>query len=377
MARHNQGESDGMGVVWLVMIALPVVFGWMCWSRWHGTISYWGLKWAWHQLGVFDWSFMPDQIRLWRYEAAQLAMNPSQVKFADLLRLLNISGYFFIFIPVILALRGFRAAHRHAANKTRRVITVETLPWVMSNHSPAIIPSLYYGDPHTLLLNEDPEEHRSAIHPEEWALQHGLIVNRRLDRERCRELLVKDLGSRIKSLNELSPTERALFAVFGARLLSDGRDMKKAQELLDALNRSCHHNTFEGKKGYPDLSLADDAFKKYAIHPEAQTFLDKHPYPRTMLYAMHQQASNLGKLPSSQFRWLKGMDRPLFYALNLGKRKAPLIEAGAVYTQTHWESYADDTGYRLTEPFIEDAIDGVEKYLAKLGLVDLNTGDIQ
>ena len=52
MARHNQGESDGMGVVWLVMIALPVVFGWMCWSRWHGTISYWGLKWAWHQLAA-------------------------------------------------------------------------------------------------------------------------------------------------------------------------------------------------------------------------------------------------------------------------------------------------------------------------------------
>jgi intracellular multiplication protein IcmP len=49
-----------------------------------------------------------------------------------------------------------------------------------------------------------------------------------------------------------------------------------------------------GKKGYPDLSLADDAFKKYAAHPEAQTWLDKHPYPRTMLYAMHQQASNLG-----------------------------------------------------------------------------------
>lgn len=176
---------------------------------------------------------------------------PSQVKFADLLRLLNISGYFFIFAPILLALRGFRAAHRHSANKTRRVITVETLPWVMSNHSPAIIPSLYYGDPHTLLLNDDPPEHRSAIHPEEWALQHGLIVNRRLDRERCRELLVKDLGSPIKSLNELSVTERALFAVFGARLLSDGRDMKKAQELLDALNRSCHHNTHEGKKAIP------------------------------------------------------------------------------------------------------------------------------
>ena len=34
-----------------------------------------------------------------------------------------------------------------------------------------------------------------------------------------------------------------------------------------------------------------------------------------------------------------------------------------------WEEYAENVGYRLTEPLIEDAINGVEKYLAKLGLV--------
>ena len=160
-----------------------------------------------------------------------------------------------------------------------------------------------------------------------------------------------------------------MFAVFGARLLSEGKDISVAQQLLDDLNRSCHTGTFEGKKGYPNLGLTDAAFKKYSVHPDAQAFLLRHPYPRTMLFAMHKLASKSGKLPSSQFRWLKGMDRSLFYALNIGLRKAPFLEQSSVFTQMQWEEYAENVGYRLTEPLIEDAINGVEKYLAKLGLV--------
>jgi intracellular multiplication protein IcmP len=371
MARNGQGQSDGMGMVWVCLIGLPIAFGWMCWYRWHGTISYSALKWVWYQLAVFDWPFMPDIIREWRAQAAAMAMYPKQVTLAQLLKMLNIAGYFFIPIPLLLIVRGFLAAHRHPMNKTRRKVTIETLPWIMSKHSPSIIPSLYYGDPKTLLLNDDPVEHRSAQHSEEWALEHGLIVNQKLDRDRCRQLLVDFLGKPVTKLDQLNPTERAMFAVFGARLLSDGKDISRAQTLLDDLNRSCHTNTFEGKKGYPDLTIADAAFNRYAAHPDAQAWMLRHPYPRTMLLAMQKRASKSGKLPSSQFRWLKGMDRSLFYALNTGLRKAPFLEAAAVFTQMLWEEYAEDVGYRLTEPFVDDAVDGIEKYLAKLGLIDL------
>lgn len=370
MARQGQGQSDGMGIVWLCMIGLPVAFGWMCWYRWHGTISYWSLKWVWYQLALLDWPFMPDTIREWRAQAAGMAQYASRVTFPELLTMLNRAGYFYLVVPLFFIVRGFIAAHRHPMNKTRRKVTIETLPWIMSKHSPAIIPSLYYGEPQTLLLNEDPIEHRSAQHPEEWAMENGLIVNNRLDRDRCRTLLSGHLGTPVKALDELSPAERAMFAVFGSRLFSDGKDLRQAQALLDDLNRSCHTHTFEGKKGYPDLGITEAAFKQYAAHPDAQKWLLRHPYPRTMLFAMHKLASKSGKLPSSQFRWLKGMDRPLFYALNTGLRKTPFLEASAVFTQTLWEEYAEHVGYRLTEPFIDDAVDGVEKYLAKLGLVE-------
>lgn len=369
MSSSAHGNRDDMGLVYLGMIGLTAGFVWFLWYSSRADIAYYGLKWAWYQLAVLDQPFMPDAIRQWRQEAALLASNPAAVSFAQLLAVMNKTGLLYVWIPIALSLRGIRLAIGHKANLTRRKITVQTLPWIMSQHSPAIIPSLYYGDRDTLLLNVDPLEHHSALNPEEWVEQHGLLVNGVLDRARCRKLLVADLGKPMAALKELNAQERALFAVFGMRLLSDGKDIKLAQDLLDKLNRSCHTHTWNGMKGYPDLSLADKAFAKYAEHPEAQCWLAKHPYPRTLLHAMHKAALASGKLPSAHFRWLKGMDRPLWYALNTTGRKGPFLESAAVFSQTLWEDFAFDSGYRLTEPCIDDAIEGVEIYLIKIGLM--------
>jgi intracellular multiplication protein IcmP len=365
MSGGSEVRRDDMGLVYLSLI--PVLAGLVAliWYLDHTLISYNGLKWVWLQLQVFDLPFRPSWAGSIRAEAAALAANASTVTFAQLVTVMNKAGYFFVWIPILFAVQGFRKAVQHPANKTRRRITAATLPWIMSKHSPAVIPTLYYGD----LLNEDPEEHRSSINPEEWVKKHGLLVNGRLDRGRARELLVADLGDPISSISELKPHERALFAVFGSRLFSNGKDLAKAQQLLDDLNRSCHKGTFQGMRGYPDLSIADKLFAKYSKHPEVVDWLSRHPYPRSLLHSMHKVATGSGKLPSSHFRWLKGMDRALWYALNTTGRKAPFQESSAVFTQAMWEEYAADIGYRLTEPFVDDAIDGLEKYLVKIGLV--------
>lgn len=358
-------KRDEMGMVYLGMLALAASGVYIIWSTSHADISYYGLKWAWHQLGLFDWPFMPDAIRHWRAEMVALAATPAAVKFDPLLANMNRAGYLFVWIPVLLTMRGIKIAIRHPANRTRRQITAATLPAIMATHSPAIIPSLYYGD----LLNTDPEEHRGSMNPEEWVARHSLLVNGVIERDRCRALLTEDLGAPVTALSQLSAHEQALFAVFGARLLSDGKDLKQAQELLDSLNRSCHQPNHQGKKGYPDLSLAEAAFDKYARHPAAGEWLAKHPYPRTLLHAMHKAALASGKLPSSHFRWLKGIDRRLWYALNTTGRKSPFVESAAVFTQTLWEEFTFDNGYRLTEPCLDDAIDGIEAYLVKIGLM--------
>ena len=405
-------RRDDMGFVYLAMVALVVGMCIYFWYSEKADIVYYGLKFTHTQLSWLDYPFMPDEIREWKAEATKLATQPNKVSFDQFLAVMNKTGYLFVWLPVLMAIHGIRLAWRHKAAHTRRRITVQTLPWLMSKHSPAIIPTLYYGDKDTLLLNVDPEEHRSAINPEEWVEQHGLLVNSALDRDKCRKLFIAHLGTPFATLgavptpqpqppanepqeaqaeqaqpNEATPEqappkpessailnllakmqaqEKAMFAVFGTRLFARDTDTEKvsAQDLLDSLNRSCHQG-----KGYPDLSITDKAFAQYATHPDVSTWLQKHAYPRTLLHAMHKEALLTGKLPSSHFRWLKGMDRGLWYALNTTGRKTPFLESAAVFTQTLWEEFAHEHGYQLTEPYVDDAIDGLQAYLAKIGLL--------
>lgn len=360
---------NDMGMVNLGMAILGIFFSFFLWYSSHADIVYFGMQWVWYQLSLFDWPFTKNIISRWQKEVIYFASNPGAVSFEQFLHVLNRTGYLFICIPLLLTIRGITLATKHKANKTRRKVTAETLPWIISNHSPAIIPSLYYGDRDSLLLNTNPDEHRSAISPKEWVKHHGLVVNGILDRTHCHQLLVADLGQPINSLDELKPHEKTMFVIFAGRIFSETKDLKRTQDLLDDLNRSCHHNTWNGKKGYPDMSLANKDFAIYAKHAKAEQWLSKHPYPRTLLHSMHKDALLSGKLPSSHFRWLKGIDRALWYALNTTGRKVPFIESAAVFSQALWEDFAFDNGYRLVEPCINDVIDGIEAYLVKIGLI--------
>lgn len=369
MGSSADTKRDDMGMIYLGMVGLMLGLAWFFWYTSHAEIVYYGMKWVWYQLSALDWPFAPGFIRRWRAEVAHLAGTPVDISFGQFLTVMNRTGYLFVWIPVLLTVRGIRLTLRHKADLTRRKVTVQTLPWIMSAHSPAIIPTLYYGDKDSLLLNVDPEEHRRAVNPEEWVERNGLLINGVLDRQRCKALLLADLGNPVASLDALAPQEKAMFAIFGARLFAERQKEDLAQTLLDALNRSCHHHTWNDRKGYPDLSLAEKDFARFARHPEAARWLAKHPYPRTLLHAMHKAALVTGKLPSSHFRWLKGMDRPLWYALNTTGRKGPFLESAAVFTQTLWEDFAFDNGHQLTEPCIDGAVDAVENYLIKIGVM--------
>ncbi|MBY0240681.1 MAG: conjugal transfer protein TrbA [Burkholderiaceae bacterium] len=357
--------ADDMDLVHLGLLVLCLLGLMVAWHFYHADIAYWTLRWAWHQLQWVEQVFAGDMLQATKQSVLAAARAPDGLTFHQTLALLNETGRYFVALPLLVTFYGLWSAQRHPANRTRRHITAATLPRIMSSHSPAVTPVLYYGD----LLNTDPVEQRRALNPEEWVERHGLVVNQQLRREACKALLLMDLGNTISAPDQLSPVERALFAVFGARLLSDGKDIPQAQVLLDALNRSCHHGNWNGQPGYPDLTVCDAAFAKYAAHPASADWIARHPYPRTLLHAMHKEALSTGKLPSAHFRWLKGMDRPLWYALNTTGRKAPFMESSAVFTQCMWEKFAFDNGYRLQSPCLDEAVNGLESYLIKLGIV--------
>ncbi|ELW8650929.1 conjugal transfer protein TrbA [Salmonella enterica] len=281
------------------------------------------------------------------------------------------AGILYVFmLPVTVY--GLVATRNHPLSITRRKIDIHTLPKIMSTFSPAIIPALQYGDPKTQLLNVDPPEHRSGMTPDEFAISHKLVIGQRLDHERARQAFDAQLGTPLLSESSFSAHERALVAIIGLQVFCD--DRSAALELRDALNRSCgkrqreHGNT----RGYPQLSLAEKAFRQVMATPQAKAWIRRHSTTRTALSALHAQDL---RLPAGQFRWLKGIDRTLWYVLSSSDRSKCFVEGAGVVTAAQWESLVSQLSKKLKvvipapENLTAFAVRGLEDDLRNIGMV--------
>ncbi|ECD9475714.1 conjugal transfer protein TrbA [Salmonella enterica subsp. houtenae] len=281
------------------------------------------------------------------------------------------AGILYVFmLPVTVY--GLVATRNHPLSITRRKIDIHTLPKIMSTFSPAIIPALQYGDPKTQLLNVDPPEHRSAMTPDKFAISHKLVIGQRLDHERARQAFDAQLGTPLLSESSFSAHERALVAIIGLQVFCD--DRPAALELRDALNRSCGKRQREhgNKRGYPQLSLAEKAFRQVMATPQAKAWVRRHSTTRTALSALHAQDL---RLPAGLFRWLKGIDRTLWYVLSSSDRSKCFVEGAGVVTAAQWESLVSQLSKKLKvvipapENLTAFAVRGLEDDLRNIGMV--------
>lgn len=367
MSAPTQTQSTDNTLLYLFLAAVIYCLFYFVWDSYHFEIAYYSLKASWYLLGVFDWPISPEFIARWRAEIATAALNSGQLDASQILHYANRAGYFYVIIPAGLTLLCLKQTLNHPSLRTKRAIDADSLRNVMAEHATALIPVLYYGD----LLNAEPESQRSAKTPEEWASGHGLIRNGRLHAGEMESVLITELGPRLEGLEDMALHEQYLFTVFCIRLYAPEAAFEQSLELLDALNRSCHIGTWKGERGYPAFAEIPNRFQEFSARPEVKELFRYHPYARTLLYKLHEEALRHGKLPSSYFRWLKGMDRTLWYVLNTTGRKAPFAESLAVFTQARWESFARSQGYCLQEPCVTDAVKSMESYLHQAGIITL------
>ncbi|EKO1716510.1 conjugal transfer protein TrbA, partial [Salmonella enterica] len=169
-----------------------------------------------------------------------------------------------------------------------------------------------------------------------------------------------------------SAHERALVAIIGLQVFCD--DRSAALELRDALNRSCGKRQREhgNKRGYPQLSLAEKAFRQVMATPQAKAWIRRHSTTRTALSALHAQDL---RLPAGQFRWLKGIDRTLWYVLSSSDRSKCFVEGAGVVTAAQWESLVSQLSKKLKvvipapENLTAFAVRGLEDDLRNIGMV--------
>lgn len=349
----------------LLLTAGAVLF--LCWF-YFDTFVYgtsWVLYWMWMMVdfpAIHVW--VGGKINL----LANLANHSQEATFDEWLEVMNqTSGILMVLLVPLVALSGFGLIqHPMVPWRSRRLINVDTLPKIVSAFAPSVIPVLA-ATGRDGLMNDTSPENAWALKPEEFAEQHNLISRQVLDREAARVLFEVQVGEPHAGLQSLAPHERALFAVFGAQVFLN--DRKAATRLLDDLNRSCMVRGLSRRKRVaytPIYSLANKLFARLENAPGVSEWLSTHLSVRSALVGLYGQDL---RLPPARFRWLKGIDRTLWYGLHTADTAKVYVEGSGIVAQARAECKAVKLGLPRPGKLVTKAIDGLQAELESIGLV--------
>jgi intracellular multiplication protein IcmP len=145
-----------------------------------------------------------------------------------------------------------------------------------------------------------------------------------LDRARTERAFAAQLGRGWHGIENMAPHRRALFAIFIAR---GNRDSKVALGLVRQLATSA-------ADGQLDCTGADELYKKHIKAKKIEEMCKMHAYEFTLFISALLFAREDGVVASSDFLWLKPVDRRLWYVINNVGRQTPVAEVGGIFC--HW-----------------------------------------
>lgn len=325
----------------------------------------WILYWLWIMIDV-------GPLHVWVAGKANLLVKLSQTAatatFDDWLNVMNqTSGILFLFLgPFVLISAVSLAQHPMLPFRSKRLVNAKTLPKLVSSFAPSVIPIVAaYGQ--NGLKDDTSAANAWAVKPEEFAEQHGLITRKVLNRQAAQAAFEAQIGTVHSYLDSWSPHEKALLTVFGLQVFLN--DRKAATALLDDLNRSCVVKGLLRRRNptyLPLYALADKAFARVAAAPGLKDLLTTHTTKRTVLAGLYGQDL---RLPSARFRWLKGVDRTLWYALHSADTLKVFVEGAGVLAQARAESRARKLGLPCERLMVQKAVEGLQVELESIGLV--------
>ena len=358
MAAQNNRHLIFISVV-LAAVLLWLLFDYVVYATCLLLYHLWLIPWS---IAPSLFTDAPAHINL----LARTGNESRMVGFPEWLDVMNHSAgiIFWYLLPFIIT--GLVMGSRHPAMNhiSRRVIDIHNLARLMVPYAPAIAPVLCYGDKKELLLNDTTPEQAPALSPEAFARKHSLIRHERLDRPAAEAVFRQQLGRPLNTIQDLQKHERVLFALFGLQVFC--HDRKAAIRLRDNLNRSC----LTGRRGYPIQRLADKAFSRVSNAPGVREWISTHGYVRTALTGLYGRDLHI---PPATFRWLKGLDRTLWYALHTADTTAVFTEGAGVVAVARAEIAARQLGYPRPEPGFQALLDTLTRDLETFGELPSST----
>ena len=361
---QGQGGDNSMSPIWNIILIFMI----------GGVIWYTGHK----HIVAFLFFITTLQAKLMHFfvGGTQLAndiyvmetLDPASINLNQLDALMTDVGEYIRYpIIVILGILGVVLYQSDITLKYRRAHSMKTLRSQEQQNWPAIMPVVKQDLVNTE-INTGPWA--MALTPMEFARKHKLLkkndalmdnpnpgdeMTAGIRRGDAKRVFTLQLGPVWNGFEHCPPHVCALAAVFIARM---NRDKAAAFKILAVLDKS----TSEGK---PDYNVATSTLKKYQQAENVQEVLGQHAYLLTVMASLLKGSRDDGVMPSSDFLWLKVVDRRLWYMLNCVGRQTPFAEVGGPFA--HWiaERVA---GRRSLTPMIDEAIRAMEVAIKEIKL---------
>lgn len=281
-------------------------------------------------------------------------VDPKNVTFAGFMEIAQKTGEpirWFAVVPLgLLTIYVFLKAPMASFAKRH---TMKTLAEQESKLWPEITPSLKAN-----LLEGDISKGPWAAMMTEWEFSRRFdLINpetRDLDREKAKEVFIRQLGDMWRGPEYLPKHTQALFAAFALKIMGES-DQCNAR--LDDLSR-----TFDAKTHIDgtDLSWVMPTIERAMKNKIVIESIRRHAYVFTVIATMLRVARVEGVLASAKFIWLRPVDRRLWYTLNgVGRYAFPVECAGIM---AHWRAERA-MQQKMLAPMVEAAINGLDEAL--------------
>lgn len=373
MADNKEGSTES-AKGWGLLAIFGVALGLFLWSMFQYEIKdvFRMIRVAW----MWPLSFIlpPDYTVTWQGQVMRFAdwyraipdipaTSISNIVMAQI-STLAMTPYRWLFSGLLIGF-GLWAAFKGPKAHNRRKLDLDGLIKAQSTNFPYIKPFISFNPakqpprPPGAPVPAELPLFAEALSPEEWVAYFGVPVpDGKLDKDAAARAFAQQLGKPWRGPAHLPLHGQLLLAAFCLKAV---RKRTESDALLGQIAESWSHD--KGfKPGFKLVAQAKKILRDRDLVGTTITKCNQHAYENTaLLRALATAREEGGVLPPATFLWLRGHDRPLWYALNnLGRQSFHIEGLGAM---AHYKA-EKLTQRPILRPKVEDAVTSIADYLA-------------
>lgn len=249
---------------------------------------------------------------------------------------------------------GFRRAFSLSGKGGPSFIDYQSLHWKVTTTSARFDPQA------------DDKLQEPARTPMEWMRDNKIALSKAdgFDEDAAKKAFSEQLGPLWEGVASAPIYVQAICVMCAL----SGRRSKATLPLKENLARIWTAERAKAEK--QTAALIEPHLKDGKIQKAIERHTSQHAYTNSAMFSLLDWArENGGVIATAEFRWLKQLDRSLWYTLNNVGRRAFHTEGGGAVAHFFSERVAQ---HPLVEPHVDEAINGILDYLEHHAFIDMD-----